>query len=98
VRLIAAAVGCLIAIYTVCLAVIAARSGLTWREMDFDHDGVTSVGELFSAADVGTRSVQRDGRTCTEYFFLKDGLPITVRCPAGLRSSASPAQRRVERK
>ncbi len=51
--------------------------------MDFDHDGTTSLGEFFTAADVGTRPMQRGDRACTEYFLLKDGAPVKLRCPAG---------------
>lgn len=49
--------------------------------MDFDHDGSTSLEEFLEAGDVGTRPTRRDGRSCTEYFLLKDGLPVKVVCP-----------------
>ena len=83
VRLVAAAVASLTIAYFAFLAALATRSGLSWREMDFDHDGGTSVGEFFTAADVSTRPVQQGSRTCTEYFLLKDGSPVKLSCPAG---------------
>ena len=82
VRLVAAALACLPVVYFAFLAVLATRSGLNWREMDFDHDGSTSVGEFLAAADVSTRPVQRGSHTCIEYFLLKDGSPVKTICPA----------------
>lgn len=74
---------CLAVVYFATLGVLALRSGLSWREMDFDHSGTTSIGEFFTAADVGTRPVRRDGQACTEFFLLKDGSPVKVLCPTG---------------
>lgn len=74
---------CLPILYFAFLGVAAMRSGLSWRDMDFDHDGTTSINEFFAAADIGTRQVHRHGRACTEFFLLKDGLPVKVVCPAG---------------
>lgn len=64
------------------LAILAVRSGLTWREMDRDHDGATSIGEFLGAADVGRRPVQVGDRACAEIYYLKDGLSAKVVCPA----------------
>jgi hypothetical protein len=71
------------AAYLVLIAVGAWQSGLTWREMDLNGDGRTSLTEVFSVSDTGTRSVVVGGRACTEVFLLKDGLPVKVTCPAG---------------
>ena len=60
----------------------ASRSGLTGAEMDFDHDGRTSVGEFLMAADVEQRVMVSHGQRCIEWFSLKDGLPVAVRCPS----------------
>jgi hypothetical protein len=76
-----AAVG-LTALYLGFFSILALRSGLTWREMDRDHDGATSLGEFLGAADVGRRPVQVGEHACTEVYYLKDGLPAKVVCPA----------------
>ena len=69
--------------YVAALASGVWRSGLTWREMDLDRNGTTSLDELFWVADTGRREVVVDGRRCTEIFLLKDGYPLKLRCPAG---------------
>ena len=56
--------------------------GHTWRESDWNRDGRTTLGEWFHGMDVGAREVAVSGQTCTEYFSLKDGLPLRVDCPA----------------
>jgi hypothetical protein len=81
-RLTGAAIACLLGAYFTFLSIRASRSGLSWREMDFNHDGSTSVREFLEGADVGTRSTSRNGRACTEYFLLKDGMPVKLVCPA----------------
>lgn len=84
-RAVGATIACLLAAYLTMLGTRAARSGLSWREMDFDRDGTTSIGELLDATDVDTRTVRREGRLCTEYYRLKDGLPVKLSCPAARR-------------
>ena len=82
-RLAGAVVVGVLAGYLVILGTRSAESGLRWHEMDFNHDGTTSLGEFLEAGDVNTRPVVRNGRRCTEYFLLKDGMPVKVSCPAG---------------
>lgn len=55
--------------------------GYTWSEMDWDHDGKTTIGDFLQAADIGKRAIEIDGKACTEYFALKDGLPVKTTCP-----------------
>jgi hypothetical protein len=55
-------------------------SPLTYREMDFDHDGQVSYSEADYASSVGTRIYVDHGRHCTEYFAYKDGLPLKTGC------------------
>ena len=82
-RIVLAILGIVVASCLGLLGLRAARSGLTWQEMDRDHDGSTTIGEVLNAGDVGKRTVDRFGRTCVETFWLKDGLPVKVVCPAG---------------
>ena len=37
---------------------------------------------VFKRSDISTRVVCTDGRVCTEYFGLKDGLPVDSVCPS----------------
>ncbi|MEW7851027.1 hypothetical protein AB2N08_20255 [Massilia aurea] len=55
-------------------------SPLTYREMDFDHDGQVSFGEAGYASSFGTRMYVNHGRHCTEYLAYKDGLPLKTSC------------------
>lgn len=59
----------------------ALSQGYSWSEMDWDQDGVTSIGEFFAASDVGKREVNRDGKKLIEYFSYKDGLPVKIVSP-----------------
>jgi hypothetical protein len=56
------------------------HSPLTYAEMDFNHDGWVSPGEAGYASDYGTRIVRIHDKPCTEYFSLKDGIPLKVDC------------------
>ena len=82
-RIVLGVLGLVVAAYIGVLGLRAARSGLTWQEMDSDHDGSTTIGEVLNAGDVGKRAVERFGKTCVETFWLEDGLPVKVVCPAG---------------
>lgn len=62
-------------------AAYAGISRFSWSEMDWNSDGTTSLSEVLQAVDVGTRSIQKDGQECVEYFAFKDGLPIKFVCP-----------------
>ncbi len=55
-------------------------SPLTYREMDFDHDGLVSYSEADYASSFGMRMYVEHGRHCTEYFAYKDGLPLKTVC------------------
>lgn len=57
------------------------ENGYTWREMDWNSDGSTTLIEFFEASDVGKRPITVDGKSCNELFGYKDGQPIRVDCP-----------------
>jgi hypothetical protein len=44
--------------------------------------GAAALWLLFVRADISTRAVCVDGQVCTEYFNLKDGLPVDSVCPS----------------
>lgn len=67
-------------LYYAWIAVTAWRAGYSWRQMDWDADGRTTIGEFFATVDVGRRPVTRRGRMCVEYFHLKDGRPLRIDC------------------
>lgn len=54
----------------------------SWATADRNTDGWVSWDEAFSVMDYGVRPIQVANRTCDEYFFLKDGRPLTVICPS----------------
>ena len=69
-------------IYLAVLGLLAMRSGLSWREMDANRDGRTSIHEVLDAADIGRRTVDVAGHPCLELYYLKDGSRAKLVCPA----------------
>lgn len=61
--------------------VVSLQQGYSWKEMDWNEDGTTTIAEFLEATDVGKRKLVVDGRTCSEFYSLKDGLPIRLDCP-----------------
>ena len=55
-------------------------SPLKYHESDFDRNGFISLFELFTSIDIQKEKVETDGKTCTVYVLLKDGLPLFERC------------------
>jgi hypothetical protein len=71
-------VGCYLAMW----AKASRQKGYSWKEMDWDEKGYTSISDFFAATDTGKREViMKDGRRCTEYFAYKDGEPVKTVCP-----------------
>jgi hypothetical protein len=62
------------------VVIAAIQHGYSWREMDWDNSGATSISEFFKAADTGRRRVVIDGKRCVEFFAYKDGLPLKTSC------------------
>ena len=75
----------LAAIYYGWLAIAAARSPYTVREMDWNGDGHTTPAEFLATADVLRRPVERDGRACTELVSARTGTTYRVECPDSAR-------------
>lgn len=73
----------LVALYWVAFGWLAYMAPMSYRELDLNHDGQVSFGEVSYAASFGEREVQVDGRKCIEYFAYKDGLPLKVVCGSG---------------
>lgn len=66
----------------VCARVWAAyHTGFTWKEMDWNGDGRTTLIEVLSSSDIGRRTVKQGDSTCTEYYAMKDGLRVRLDCP-----------------
>lgn len=61
--------------------VVSLQQGYSWKEMDWNADGTTTIAEFLEATDVGREKVVVDGRTCSKFYSLKDGLPIRLDCP-----------------
>jgi len=78
--------------YIMLVAFLAFRSGLTWSDMDFDNDGHTSFAEFIESADTGVRQAVIGDEVCTEYFSLKDALPVKLTCPRPIKNPADTAR------
>jgi len=59
----------------------AYRQGYSWKEMDWDLDGSTSLSEFLRSSDIGKRKVMQNGVECVEYYAFKDGLAVKTVCP-----------------
>lgn len=57
------------------------RKGYSWKEMDWDKDGHTSLSEFILASEVAKHEILLQGKLCTEYFSLTEGSPVRVDCP-----------------
>jgi hypothetical protein len=76
-----AVIGAVLAIYFGLRLFGVLSQGYSWSEMDWNQDGITSIGEFFAASDIGKREITKNGKKCTEYFSYKDGLAVKVVCP-----------------
>lgn len=54
--------------------------GYSIGDMDWNEDGQTTVGEVIDASEIAARPVIFEGRECTEFYSLKDGLAVKIRC------------------
>jgi hypothetical protein len=66
--------------YFAVLAYVSWGKGFSWENMDWNQNGKTSLTEFFRASDVGVREIQKEGKTCKEFYAYKDGLPIKIVC------------------
>ena len=67
-------------IYYTYLGINAARSPWSWKEMDWNGDGRTTMGEFFATADVIRRPVARDGKSCSELVSARTGESYRIEC------------------
>lgn len=68
-----------IAIPVAAYVLILTSSPLPFRVIDRDQSGIVSIGEALDAIDIGKRQ-NKTSPGCTEYFWLKDGLPAYEQC------------------
>ena len=68
-----------IALGLVCYGAILIFSPLPLQVMDRDKSGTVSFFEAMDALDIGQRAIAGKAN-CTEYFWLKDGLPAYESC------------------
>ena len=61
-------------------ACVSWKKGYSWKDMDWNQNGETSLTEFFQASDVGVRETQKEGKACMEYYDYKDGLQIKIVC------------------
>ena len=62
------------------IAIAVLQKGYSWKDMDWNSDGSTSILEFFESSDIGERTDTENGRNCIVYFAYKDGLPVKKRC------------------
>ena len=60
--------------------VMFVSSPFAWREADIDNSRFVSPTEADYYASYGERQYVENGKNCTEYFALKDGLPLKKKC------------------
>ncbi|HEX5817560.1 MAG TPA: hypothetical protein VFY20_01680 [Gemmatimonadales bacterium] len=72
-------------IYYSYLAVNVSRSPYSWREMDWNGDGRTTLGEFFATTDVIRRPVTEGGRACDELVSARTGRRYRMECPDSAR-------------
>jgi hypothetical protein len=68
------------AVFATYYAFLVFSSQLSYSEMDLNRNGFVSYEEALKLSGSGTRQVMVEGKECTEYYALKDGLPIQVVC------------------
>lgn len=66
------------------LAAAVLRTRYAWRDMDWNGDGRTSIGEFFQTADIIERPVEQDGKSCVELVWTRKGTVLRVECPTAL--------------
>lgn len=55
-------------------------SPFSWKEADINKDGFVSTTETDYYGNYGKKQYIESGKNCTEYFALKDGLPLKKDC------------------
>ena len=63
------------------LGLQVSRMRYTWREMDWNGDGKTSIREYFETAEVLERPLTDAGRQCTELYHARSGKRMRLECP-----------------
>jgi hypothetical protein len=71
----------LIALYAASRAIASLQQGYSWSEMDWNEQGRTSIQDFSRAADIGRRTINKNGSNCVDYYSYKDGLSVKVTCP-----------------
>jgi hypothetical protein len=71
----------LLVLYGVGRFVVSWKKDYSWKEMDWNQDGTTTLSEVLEASDVGRRAVSKGGKHCIEYYSFKDGLTVRMECP-----------------
>jgi hypothetical protein len=64
----------------ICFWTLCSSSPMSFGETDLDHNGRVSWTEADYVCNFGQRQVTSSGKQCTEYYALKDGLPLKIVC------------------
>ncbi len=70
------------ALYYGWLSIAVLQTRFSWRDMDWNGDGRTTIGEFFETADVIERPIKKDGQQCVELVWSRRGTVLRVECPS----------------
>jgi hypothetical protein len=71
----------LVSVVLIIFFYIGVLQGYSWKEMDWNCNGTTTLTEILQSTDIGKRNISINKNSCIEYFSYKDGLTIKVICP-----------------
>jgi len=72
--------GIFLFVYLSLYLLFISMSPLPYSLMDFNKNGWVELNDAFWAIDIETRKIQKNNKTCLEYYSLKDGLSVYVDC------------------
>jgi hypothetical protein len=75
-----------LALFLLCGLYVQSFGTFSLAEMDWNHDGSTSIAEILLAGDYRLDVTQSAGLTCRTIVRLKDGLDVSRACVADKRA------------
>lgn len=67
-------------VYIVIIYLLITMLPFDYNDVDLDKNGIISLTEYEYSASYGSRIIKKNGKDCTEYYALKDGLPLKLNC------------------
>lgn len=66
--------------FIVILLMMGLRTGYSWREMDWENKGYTTLFNVVQASDIGKRKSGYHGMVCDEYFSYNETAVVKEVC------------------